>query len=837
MKEIQLEKIEERREGFATYDEAFSGAMDYFDGDELAAGVWTTKYALQDLNGNFLETSPAQMHRRLAKEFARVESKFENPMSEDEIFNLMDKFKYVVPQGSPMSAVGNNFQIQSISNCFVIDSPIDSYGGILKTDQEQVQIMKRRGGVGFDISNIRPSGMNTSNAAKTTDGIGIFMERFSNSCREVAQNNRRGALMMTISVHHPDIETFINIKRDRTKVTGANISIRLSDEFMNAVKSGSDFELRWPVDADGVDKKVSKTVSAKEIWNQIVDSAHNSAEPGVLFWDNIINNTPAQIYESDGFGITSTNPCSELVLSPNDSCRLLLLNVTSFVKSPFTSSAKFDYELFSNYTRKAQRLMDDLVEIEIEHIDRIIEKINSDPEPEEVKSVELSLWNKIRVAASTGRRTGLGMTGIGDAVAMLGLRYGSKEAISTVESIARALAVQSYYESCVLAKERGAFEIYDFDREVGHPFIERLFEESSELRDMHKSYGRRNIAISTIAPCGSVSCLTQTTSGIEPVFMLQYTRRKKVNSNDPNVEVDFVDDLGDRWQHFTVSHHGLKKWMDVTGNDKVDESPYHMATASEIDWEAGVQLQAAAQKWICHAISRTTNLPREATTNDVDRVYMRGWESGLKGITVYVDGSRDGVLISDVEASSEDSFSQHSAPKRPSELECEIHRASVKGEGWTMLVGLMDGKPYEIFGGLSRFVEIPRSFSKGKLIKRPRKTMNSIYDLSFGEEGDEFVIKNIVEVFDNPNYSAFTRTISLALRHGAPVSFMVEQLQKDRDTDFSCFSRVAARVLKKYIEDGTKSTEKKCENCDAEGSLVYQEGCVICLSCGSGKCG
>jgi len=833
-----LEKINKNNNKHKTYDDAFSGAMEYFNGDELAAGVWTSKYALQDLNGNFMETSPDQMHRRLAKEFARIESKFANPMSEDEIFDLMDQFKYIVPQGSPMSAVGNNFQIQSISNCFVIDSPIDSYGGILKSDQEQVQIMKRRGGVGFDISKIRPSGMNTSNAAKTTDGIGIFMERFSNSCREVAQNNRRGALMMTISVHHPDIETFINIKRDRTKVTGANISIRLSDEFMHAVKEEKDFELRWPVDSSGSEKKVSKFVSAKDIWDQIVDSAHNSAEPGVLFWDNIINNTPAQIYEKDGFGITSTNPCSELVLSPNDSCRLLLLNVTSFVKNPFTSSAKFDYDLFSSYTRKAQRLMDDLVEIEIEHIDRIIEKINSDPEPEEVKYTELNLWRKIRVAASTGRRTGLGMTGIGDTVAMLGLRYGSEEAISAVEDIAKTLAVQSYMESCNLAKERGAFELYDFEREVGHPFIERLFEESNELRDMHKEHGRRNIAISTIAPCGSVSCLTQTTSGIEPVFMLQYTRRKKVNSNDPNVEVDFVDELGDRWQHFTVSHHGLQKWMDITGEEDITKSPYHGATSAEINWESGVSLQAAAQKWICHAISRTTNLPREATTADVNRVYMKGWESGLKGITVYVDGSRDGVLISsEEEEKSSANFNQHSAPKRPDQLDCEIHRASVKGEGWTILVGLMDGKPYEVFGGLSKFVEIPRSYSGGTLIKKTRKTKNSIYDLSFGEEGDEFMIKNIVEVFDNPNYSAFTRTISLALRHGAPVSFMVEQLQKDRDADFSSFSRVVARVLKKYIEDGTKSTEKKCDNCGAEGSLVYQEGCVTCLSCGSGKCG
>jgi ribonucleoside-diphosphate reductase alpha chain len=841
--ENELEKIKPRGGKMSTYDDAYAGALEYFDGDELAAGVWTSKYALQNLDGGFLETSPEQMHHRLAGEFARIEAKYDNSMSKEEIFDLLDGFKYIVPQGSPMSAIGNKFQIQSVSNCFVVDSPIDSYGGILKTDQEQVQIMKRRGGVGFDISNIRPKGMPTSNAAKTTDGIGIFMERFSNSCREVAQGNRRGALMITISVHHPDIRTFIDIKKDKTKVTGANISIRLSDEFMHAVESDSDTQLRWPVEATGSDVKVLKMTSAKALWEDIVSAAHASAEPGILFWDNILDNTPANIYEPEGFGITSTNPCSELVLSPNDSCRLLLLNTTSFVKSPFESNSKFDFKLFSKLTRKAQRLMDDMVDIEIDHIDNIIRKIRSDPEPEDTKAVELNLWMKIRKTAETGRRTGLGMTGLGDTVAMLGLRYGSDESIAMIEKITKELAVSSYTESCMLAAERGAFGIYSFDREVGHPFMERLFLENDALRKLHLKHGRRNISISTIAPCGSVSCLTQTTSGIEPSFMLEYVRRKKIPlnvSSGDDLTIDFIDEMGDKWQHFSVYHHNFKKWMDISGKSDPAESPYHMATSAEIDWESGVKLQAAAQKWICHAISKTTNLPSTATAKDVDNIYRKGWKMGLKGITVYVEGSRDGVLISKDEAGrggDDAAFGQYSAPRRPDGLPCEIHRASIKGEAWTILVGLMDGRPYEVFGGLSKYVEIPRSFSEGVIAKRSRKTRNSIYDLSFGEEGDEFVVKNIVEIFDNPNYSAFTRTISLGLRHGAPVNYMVEQLQKDKDADFSSFSKVVARVLKKYISDGTAVSEMACSSCGSEGSLIYQEGCATCLNCGVGRCG
>ena len=821
----------------ATYDQVFKESLEYFHGDELAASVFATKYALQDTQGNFLETTPDHMHHRLAREFARVEEKYDNAMSEQEIYSLFKDFKYVVPQGSPMSGVGNPHQIQSLSNCFVVDSPEDSYGGILKADQEQVQVMKRRGGVGFDISTIRPRGLNTSNAAKTTDGIGVFMERFSNSCREVAQGGRRGALMLTLSVHHPDIRTFITIKRDLLKVTGANISIRLTDEFMNAVENEEDYEVRFPVEHDS-DRIVSDHISAKEIWDEIIKSAHGSAEPGLLFWDNVLNYTPAQIYKDDGFHTISTNPCSEITLSAYDSCRLLLLNLTSFVEDPFTETARFDYELFNEYSQKSQRLMDDLIDLEIECVDRIIQKIMNDPESLAAKRVELELWEKIRKAALDGRRTGLGITGLGDTLAMLGLQYGSGASIRETEDIYRTLAIASYTSSCLLAKERGAFPVYDFEKEKGHPFMERLFEAQPQLRHLHRKHGRRNIALTTTAPCGSVSTLTQTTSGIEPAFMLKYTRRKKINTSDPEAKADFVDALGDKWQEFDVYHHNFKTWMNITGKHNIEESPYAGSSANEIVWESAVDLQAAAQKWVCHAISKTINLPGDATVDDVKSVYWRGWKKGLKGVTVYRDGCRSGVLVSsDAAAKNKDSFNETPAPKRPGMLKCDIHNTSIRGEKWTIIMGLMNGKPYEIFGGMANKIEIPRYYKKGTLAKHPRKTKNSIYDLRFGHEGDEFCIKDVVEVFDNPNYSAFTRTISLALRHGAPVSFMVEQLQKDKEADMFSFARVIARVLKNYIEDGTRSSEKSCDDCSAEGTLIYQEGCVTCLSCGIGKCG
>ncbi len=830
-----------------TFEEVIKASKKYFGDDELAANVFATKYALTDTNGNFLEKTPSDMHERIACEFARIEEKYPNPLTKEEIYSLLEDFKFIVPQGSPMSGIGNQDQIQSLSNCFVVESPHDSYGGILKTDQEQVQIMKRRGGVGFDISSIRPKGLATSNAAKTTDGIGVFMERFSNSCREVAQGGRRGALMLTISVHHPDIETFVNIKRDLSKVTGANISIKLSDEFMSAVENKSDFELRYPVESSD-EKLVSTRMDASYLWEQIIESAHASAEPGLLFWDNVLNYTPAQAYAEDGFHTISTNPCSEITLSAYDSCRLLLLNLTSFVKKPFTTKSSFDFELFNDYSQKAQRLMDDLIDLELECVDKIISKIESDPEPASVKVTELELWKNIKTAAVNGRRTGLGITGLGDTLAMLGMPYGSQESIEKTEEIYRQLCISAYTSSCILAKERGAFPVYDFEKESNHLFIKRLFETAPELRELHQKHGRRNIALTTTAPCGSVSMLTQTTSGIEPAFMLKYTRRKKVNPNDHDAQVSFTDDLGDKWQEFDVYHHGFKKWMetlspdmiDVTSEEKlVSLSPYSKSTANDINWESAIDLQASAQKWVCHAISKTINLPNDVSIEDVKKVYWRGWKQGLKGVTVYRDGCRSGVLVSSEprEENNSSSIEVINAPKRPETLECEIHRTQVKGEAWTILVGLMAGRPYEVLGGKSEYIEIPSAYLYGKITKRSRKTMASKYDLHFGENGSEVVVKDIVKVFDNPDHAGFTRVISLTLRHGAPIQYVVEQLQKDRDAHLFSFAKVISRVLKKYIDDGTiPGGSKNCPECGAENSLKYQEGCVACTSCGYSKC-
>ena len=826
------------------FEKALSESLEYFNGDELAANVFVTKYALTDRDGNILETNPTQMHRRLAQEFHRIESKYKNPLTQDEIFELFDQFKYVIPQGSPMSGIGNQFQIQSISNCFVVESPFDSYGGILKVDQELVQIAKRRGGVGFDISTIRPQGQSTGNCARTTDGIEVFMDRFSNSCREVAQNGRRGALMLTISVHHPQVLDFIKIKRNLKRITGANISVRISDEFMAAVKEKKDVQLRWPVDSK--EPEVSKMVSASYIWDQIIESAHACAEPGILFWDTAKKLTPADIYAASGFGSTSTNPCGEIILSPYDSCRLMLVNLTSFVENPFTESAEFNVKKFSNVVVKAQRLMDDMIDIELEQIDKIIDKINSDPEPHHVKAIEFDMWNNIKKRAEQGRRTGLGITGLGDMLASLGMTYGSPESIEMTEEVYSNLAISAYRSSCILAKERGAFPIHDHALEKDHPFLNRIWEKDPSILKLNKKFGRRNIAITTTAPAGSVSVLTQTTSGIEPAFMLHYMRRKKLTENDLDGRVDFVDDSGDRWQEYTVYHHGFRQWMNTLSPDRIeittDEklvglSPYAGATANEIDWVEKVKMQAAAQKWVCHAISNTTNLPAETTVETVKDVYMAGWESGCKGVTIYRDGCRTGVLVSNESQNNEQIIRDINAPRRPETLSCEIHRSQVKGEAWTILIGLMDEKPYEVLGGKSEFIEIPATYSSGKITKRDRKTMPSKYDLHFGENGSEVVVKDIVKVFDNPDHAGFTRIISLALRHGAPIHYIVEQLQKDRDAHLFSFARVVSRVLKKYINDGTiPGGNKVCPECGAENSMKYQEGCVACTSCGYSKC-
>jgi len=828
-------------------EQAREETLEYFDGDALATSVFLNKYALQDKEGNYLETNPDMMHKRIAKEMARIEKKYPNPLSEDDIYNLFKDFKYIVPQGSPMSGIGNEAKIQSLSNCFVVEAPHDSYAGILKTDQELAQIAKRRGGIGFDISTIRPRGLSTANAAKTTDGIEIFMERFSNTCREVAQGGRRGALMLTISVHHPQVMDFIKIKCDLTKVTGANISVRVTDEFMEAVKLGQRYQQRWPVDS--VDPEIVNTdVYAIEVWNALTEGAHASAEPGILFWDTAKRMTPADIYEHEGFGSVSTNPCGEIILSPYDSCRLMLINLTSFIENPWSTEAKFDYGKFGSIVVKAQRLMDDMIDLEIEQVDKILAKIEADPEPDEVKYYERNLWKRIRDVALKGRRTGLGITGLGDALAMLSIQYGSDKSIETVEEIYKWLSINSYETSIKLAKERGSFPIFNYALEENHPFLDRVIGQADDhIKKMYKAHGRRNIANTTTAPAGSVSCLTQTTSGIEPAFMLYYKRRKKVQGDE---EVTFIDDVGDKWTEFNIYHHKFKEYMDWSGfwgeqnlENCIADSPYYRATANDIDWRAKVKLQAAAQKWICHAISNTTNLPADVSISTVQDIYMMGWELGCKGVTVYRDGSRSGVLVSADDKPAQEftrddmPFSDVSAPKRPEELDCEIHHANIKGEKWTILIGLLQGRPYEVIGGLSQYVEIPKKHKYGKIRRRPRKLALSKYDLFCGEGEDEFAIKDVVAVFDNPNHSGYTRFISLSLRHGAPIQYVVEQLHKDKEADMFSFSKVIARCLKKYIPDGTIGGDKDCTSCGAQDSLAYQEGCVTCKSCGMGKCG
>lgn len=819
-----------------SYELAKQSSLDYFGKDEIAADVFLSKYVLRDEKGNLLEKTPRDMHKRIAKELARIEKNYVNPLSFDEIFCLLDSFAYLVPQGSPMSAIGNNKRIQSLSNCFVIDSPHDSYGGILHTDQEQAQIMKRRGGVGFDISTIRPKGMPTSNAAVTTDGLGVFMERFSNTCREVAQNGRRGALMLTIDVRHPEIQTFIDIKRDKKKVTGANISIRLTDDFMNAVKNDSDYTLQWPVESDS--PEVTKIIRAKELWDQIIDAAWSMAEPGLLFWDTVRRMTPADVYEKHGFRSISTNPCGEIVLSAYDACRLLVINTLSYVLNPFSENPSFDFEKFFKHAKIAQRLMDDIIDLEIEQIDKIIKKIESDPEPNHIKLPELDMWKKIRDMNYKGRRTGLGITALGDMIASLNMRYGSPKSIEFTENVYKKLAVASHLSSVELAKERGSFPVCDPQLTRGHPFMERILAECTQeqVADYYM-YGRRNICTTTTAPAGSVSVLTQTTSGIEPAFMVKYRRRKKINANDKETRVDFIDSLGDKWQEYDVYHHAFKKWMDVTGKTKIEDSPYYNATANDVDWVASVDIQAAAQKYVEHSISKTCNLPHDAPKELVAKVYMTAWEKGCKGFTVYRDGCRDGVLLTEKNEKKNESFKQYSAPKRPKELPCKIHHTTVRDKNWTIFVSLLEGKPYEVFGGLAKYIEIPKKQTDGVIIKHPRKSTNSIYDLRIGEGSDAYLIKNISEHFENPNHSHTTRLISLSLRHGANIQYVVEQLQKEKDADMFTFVKSISRVLKNYIADGSETTiEKTCPNCEGT-KFVYQEGCATCSGCGYSKCG
>ncbi len=841
-----------------TYDEAYEASVRYFDGDELAARVWVTKYALKDSFGNLFEKTPDDMHRRIAREISRIENNYPNPMSEDEVFGLMKDFRYIVPQGSPMTGIGNHLQVGSLSNCFVIglDGAPDSYGGIMKVDEEQVQLMKRRGGVGHDLSHIRPKGTPVKNSALTSTGLVPFMERYSNSTREVAQDGRRGALMMTVSIKHPDSEAFIDAKMTEGKVTGANVSVRIDDEFMRAAVEGKPYLQTYPVDGSS-EPIVSKEVDAAAIWGKIVHNAWKSAEPGVLFWDTVTRESVPDCYADLGFRTISTNPCGEIPLCPYDSCRLLAVNLYSYVNNPFTADADFDFELFKKHIGAAQRIMDDIIDLEMEKIDTILAKIDSDPECAEVKQTERHLWEKIRAKTLKGRRTGVGTTAEGDMIAALGLRYGTPEATAFSERVHRELALAAYRSSVVMASERGAFEVFDADREKDNPFIARLREADASLYEEMVKHGRRNIACLTIAPTGTTSLMTRTTSGIEPVFMPVYKRRRKVNPNDPDVHIDYVDESGDAFEEFIVYHPKFLTWMDVNGIERketytqedidalVAKSPYHKATSADVDWLEKVKMQGRVQKWVDHSISVTINLPSDVTEELVNRLYVEAWRSGCKGCTVYRDGSRSGVLVS-VEKKSEKpaekiKIDDAHVVKRPVELEADVVRFQNNKEKWIAFVGLVDGEPYEIFTGLADDddgIFCPKSVTHGKIIKAVDENGSKRYDFQFiNKRGYKTTIEGLSDKF-NPEYWNYAKLISGVLRYGMPIPQvlkLVSSLELDSQS-INTWKMGVERALKKYLPNGTKASGQKCPNCGNE-TLIYQEGCLICTSCGTSKCG
>lgn len=856
---LTAEMVKNEESGLRTYthEEALKDATKYFKGDELAANVWLNKYALKDSDGNIYESNPDQMHRRLAKEIARIESKYANPYSEEEIYDVLKGFKYIVPQGGPMTGIGNDFQIASLSNCFVIgnEGNSDSYGGVMKIDEEQVQLMKRRGGVGHDLSHIRPKGSPVKNSALTSTGVVPFMERYSNSTREVAQDGRRGALMLSISIKHPDAEHFIDAKMDGTKVTGANVSVRIDDEFMRAVKSNSEYKQQYPIQSDS--PLYTKTINAKKVWDKIIHNAWKSAEPGILFWDTVINESIPDSYADLGFRTVSTNPCGEIPLCPYDSCRLLAVNLYSYVDNPFTENATFNYEKFNKHTQIAQRIMDDIVDLEIEKVNRIIEKIEADPESLEVKRTELTLWQKIKTKSIQGRRTGVGITAEGDMLAALGLKYGTKEATNFSTEVHKKFALAAYRASVEMAKERGAFPIYDSIREEKNPMINRIKEADPALYTDMVKYGRRNIALLTIAPTGTTSLMTQTSSGIEPVFMVSYKRRRKVNPNDKNVRVDFVDEVGDSWEEFHVFHHKFVTWLEVNGynadevakleeeelNKIIAKSPYFGATANDVDWVEKVRLQGAVQKWIDHSISVTVNVPNDVKEELVSQIYLTGWESGCKGITVYRDGSRSGVLISNDKKSEKEEiinqFLETNAPKRPDKLEAEIIQFNNENEKWIAVIGLLDGRPYEIFTGAAReSFSILSQVKKGWVIKSKSEDGKTRYDFQYEDShGYKTTIEGLSRTF-NEEYWNYAKLISGVLRHGMPLSFvvdMVDNLHLSEET-LNTWKKGVVRSLKKFIPDGTKPAENTCPSCN-EPSLVYEEGCLNCKSCGHSKCG
>ncbi len=838
-----------------TYDEAYEASLKYFDGDELAARVWASKYALKDSFGNIYEQSPVDMHHRIASELARIEKKYPSPMSEEEIFGLLDHFRYIVPQGSPMTGIGNEFQVASLSNCFVIglDGKPDSYGGVIKVDEEQVQLMKRRGGVGHDLSHIRPKGTPVKNSALTSTGLVPFMERYSNSTREVAQDGRRGALMLTVSIKHPDSEKFIDAKMTEGKVTGANVSVRIDDEFMQAAVDGKPYVQQFPVDA--ADAPIKQEIDAARLWNKIVFNAWKSAEPGVLFWDTIRRESVPDCYADLGFQTISTNPCGEIPLCPYDSCRLLSINLFSYVVNPFTPEARFDYDLLREHTMKAQRLMDDIIDLEMEKIDKIIDKIASDPETPEVKHSELNLWQKIKAKTLKGRRTGVGTTGEGDMIAAMGLRYGTPEATDFSVSVHRTLALAAYRSSVEMARERGAFEIFDAAREESNPYIKRLAEADPELYEDMRKYGRRNIACLTIAPTGTTSLMTQTTSGIEPVFMPVYKRRRKVNPNDVNVRVDYVDDSGDAFEEYIVYHPKFLSWMNAVGIERKDsytqeeiealvkESPYYKATAADVDWLEKVRMQGRVQKWVDHSISVTINLPADVTVDLVGQLYVEAWRSGCKGCTVYRDGSRSGVLVNvdKKKTSAPESTDTPHPTKRPIELEADVVRFQNNKEKWIAFVGLRNGRPYEIFTGLAADddgIFCPKSVTHGKIIKAIDDKGNKRYDFQFiNKRGYKTTIEGLSDKF-NPEYWNYAKLISGVLRYGMPIDQvlkLVGGLELDSQS-INTWKMGVERALKKYLPNGMKANGQKCPNCGQE-TLIYQEGCLICTSCGTSKCG
>jgi len=841
-------------------EEIRKASFEYFKGDDLATKVWATKYALKDSFGNTYELTPDDMHRRLAREIARIENKYPNPLSEDELFELFRNFKYIVPQGSPMTGIGNEFQVASLSNCFVIgfDTDSDSYGAIIKLDEEQVQLMKRRGGVGHDLSHIRPKGSPVKNSALTSTGIVPFMERYSNSTREVAQDGRRGALMLSVSIKHPDSESFIDAKMESGKVTGANVSVRLHDDFMEAAISNQPFTQQYPVLSK--EPWYKKEVDANAIWKKIVHNAWKSAEPGILFWDTIIRESVPDCYADLGYKTVSTNPCGEIPLCPYDSCRLLAINLYSYINNPFTPEASFDFELFHKHVGVAQRIMDDIIDLEMEKIEKIIEKIQTDPEDDVIKRTEFQLWEKIKTKTSQGRRTGVGTTGEGDMLAAMGLRYGTDEATDFSEKVHKAVAIAAYRSSVTMAKERGAFTVYDAKREENNPYIQRLNSADPELyKDMVK-YGRRNIACLTIAPTGTTSIMTQTTSGVEPVFMPVYTRRRKVNPNDKNVRIDFVDENGDSWEEYVVFHHKFVTWMEANNipttkkytKDEVEElvakSPYYKATANDVDWLKKVQMQGRIQKWVDHSISVTINLPSDATEELVGHLYEEAWRCGCKGVTVYRDGSRAGVLIA-VEDKKEDKkeekkicFNYDEAHlTRPKELDCEIVRFQNSKDKWIAFVGLKDGRPYEIFTGLADDEEgilLPKTVNEGRIIKTVDEHGNKRYDFQFvNKRGYKTTVEGLSHKFDKEFWN-YAKLISGVLRYGMPIDQvikLVSGLQLDNES-INTWKVGVERALKKYIPDGTQINEQACPSCNQK-SLVYQEGCLTCKSCGYSKCG